>query len=172
MATVGSGTGFRTAIAAAAPAAELAAGADRRERAPDQGPSRDEALHAQGSGGDAATASEALATATASGATAAEQIAEVGQASARTGRHGPGPGPASLGVSIGQTLASPGPASLGVSIGQTLATTGVEGQAAGLLAATSSTTRAWASRPRSQLHRGRHRQGASALSLADALAVS
>jgi hypothetical protein len=154
LATVGSGTGFRTAIAAAAPAAELAAGADRRERAPDQGPSRDEALHAQGSGGDAATASEALATATASGATAAEQIAEVGQASARTGRHGPGP------------------ASLGVSIGQTLATTGVEGQAAGLLAATSSTTRAWASRPRSQLHRGRHRQGASALSLADALAVS
>ena len=40
----------------------------RRERAPDQGPSQDEALHAQGDDSDAATASDARATATAGGA--------------------------------------------------------------------------------------------------------
>eukprot|EP01046_Picozoa_sp_COSAG06_P036684 COSAG06_NODE_4070_length_4606_cov_39.200799_4_plen_208_part_00 len=55
----------------------VTASADRRKRAPDQGSSQDEALHAQGNGGDAATASDALATATASGATAAKHIAEV-----------------------------------------------------------------------------------------------
>ena len=47
----------------------------RRERAPDQGPSQDEALHAQGDDSDAATASDARATATAGGALAAQHPA-------------------------------------------------------------------------------------------------
>ena len=74
-----SGSGeFQTGRGSASAATMVATSPDRRERAPDQGPSREEALADQGSGGDAANASEALATATTSGATtAAEQIAEV-----------------------------------------------------------------------------------------------
>ena len=55
----------------------VAASADRREWAPDLGPSRDETLGDQGSGGDAATAIGGAATAAATGATAAEHTAEV-----------------------------------------------------------------------------------------------
>ena len=52
-----------------------AASAERLERAPDQGPSRDGALHAQDNDDDAAMVSDARATATAGGAMAAEQNA-------------------------------------------------------------------------------------------------
>ena len=49
---------------------------DRWKGAPDQGPSQDEALYAQGSDSDAATASDALATATTGGALVAQHTAE------------------------------------------------------------------------------------------------
>ena len=54
-----------------------AASAERLERAPDQGPSRDEASHAEDNDDDAATASGAVAAATATGARG-EQTAAVG----------------------------------------------------------------------------------------------
>jgi hypothetical protein len=54
----------------------VTASSGRRERAPDQGPSQDEELHAQDNDSDVATASDALATATASGAIVAQHTAE------------------------------------------------------------------------------------------------
>jgi len=59
-----------------------AASAERLERAPDQGPSRDGAPHAQDNDDDAAMASDARATATAGGAMAAEQNAGAGSGGA------------------------------------------------------------------------------------------
>ena len=58
-----------------------AASAERLERAPDQGPSRDGASHAQEDGDDAATASGVVAAATATGARG-EQIADGGDEAA------------------------------------------------------------------------------------------
>ena len=60
-ASMSSGEELQTGRGSESAVTMVTASSDRRERAPDQGPSQDEALRAQGNDSDAATASDALA---------------------------------------------------------------------------------------------------------------